>query len=265
MIIGALLVAVIITASLFLYNINSVYSTEISKLSQDVEVEKSKAEQLQNEKVEIINQKNEVQKKVKIVENQKKKEEEQKQIIEKEVEEKNKEIEEKSKEVQEKDDKIKNIESEKSNLEKKVKDLSKKKELEKQQVVASANRSSISRNTTSTGNTSSGKVFNGEATAYGATRLNGGAGSGKTATGATPIQGRTIAVDRRLVPLGSKVRVTCPGYPSVNGVYIAEDVGGAIKGNRIDIYFNDLTIDKHVARKSILNFGRRKVQFEILK
>ena len=45
-----------------------------------------------------------------------------------------------------------------------------------------------------------------------------------------PMQaGRTIAVDPRLIKLGSKVRM--------NGKeYIAEDTGGAIKGKRIDLF-----------------------------
>lgn len=50
-----------------------------------------------------------------------------------------------------------------------------------------------------------------------------------TATGKIAEVNRTIAVDPHVIPLGSKVRI--------NGQdYIAEDVGGAIKGNRIDIY-----------------------------
>ena len=55
--------------------------------------------------------------------------------------------------------------------------------------------------------------------------------SSTTATGTVPTAGRTIAVDPRVIPYGSKV--------VINGhTYIAEDCGGAIKGKRIDIVFN---------------------------
>lgn len=50
----------------------------------------------------------------------------------------------------------------------------------------------------------------------------------KTATGTTPTPGRTIAVDPRKIPYGT--RVVIDGH-----IYIAEDCGGAIKGNKIDI------------------------------
>ena len=50
-----------------------------------------------------------------------------------------------------------------------------------------------------------------------------------TKSGTRLTEGRTIAVDSRIIPLGSKVFIE--GY----GVFIAEDTGSAIKGNRIDI------------------------------
>ncbi|MCB6414863.1 3D domain-containing protein [Dorea acetigenes] len=61
----------------------------------------------------------------------------------------------------------------------------------------------------------------------------GGWGSG-TATGTAATPGRTIAVDPSVIPYGSVV--------VINGhAYVAEDCGGAIKGNRIDIYVSDHT------------------------
>jgi 3D (Asp-Asp-Asp) domain-containing protein len=58
-----------------------------------------------------------------------------------------------------------------------------------------------------------------------------GKSDGITATGVKATQGRTIAVDPRYIPYGTEV--------IINGnTYVAEDCGGAIKGNRIDIYFD---------------------------
>ena len=52
---------------------------------------------------------------------------------------------------------------------------------------------------------------------------------GITSTGATAVTNRTIAVDPTVIPYGSKV--------VINGqIYVAEDCGGAIKNNHIDIY-----------------------------
>ena len=55
----------------------------------------------------------------------------------------------------------------------------------------------------------------------------------QTATGVTATEGRTIAVDPKVIPYGTKVHID--GF----GDFIAEDCGGAIKGNRIDIFVSD--------------------------
>ena len=60
-------------------------------------------------------------------------------------------------------------------------------------------------------------------------KCNGVAGA-QTASGTTPTEGRTIAVDSSVIPLGSRVYIE--GY----GVFIAEDTGGAIKNNKIDVF-----------------------------
>lgn len=52
----------------------------------------------------------------------------------------------------------------------------------------------------------------------------------RTSKGLIPKEGRTIAVDPNVIPYGSIVYIQDYGY------YIAEDCGGAIKQNRIDIF-----------------------------
>lgn len=55
---------------------------------------------------------------------------------------------------------------------------------------------------------------------------------GITATGTKATEGRTIAVDPDIIPLGTTVYL--------NGTsYVAEDTGSAIKGKKIDLFIND--------------------------
>ncbi|WDF02284.1 3D domain-containing protein [Shouchella hunanensis] len=76
--------------------------------------------------------------------------------------------------------------------------------------------------------------------------------SGVTATGidlrANPNQ-KVIAVDPNVIPLGSKVYVE--GY----GEAIAGDTGGAINGNKIDLFMPE--------RQDALNFGRQNVTIHV--
>lgn len=52
----------------------------------------------------------------------------------------------------------------------------------------------------------------------------------KTSTGAKATEGKTIAVDPKVIPYGSEV--------VIDGLtYFAEDCGGLIKGNKVDIFF----------------------------
>ena len=72
---------------------------------------------------------------------------------------------------------------------------------------------------------------------------------GITATGTHATANRTIAVDPSVIAYGSHVIIT-------GQEYIAEDCGGAIDGNRIDIYF-----DTH---QEALNFGRQTAEVYIV-
>ena len=91
-----------------------------------------------------------------------------------------------------------------------------------------------------------------ESTAYTADRGDSGT---ITATGATvnrdPNGYSTVAVDPRVIPLGTKLYIE--GY----GLAIAADTGGAIKGNIVDVYFNTY--------EECVNWGRRNVNVYILK
>lgn len=63
-----------------------------------------------------------------------------------------------------------------------------------------------------------------------------------------------VAVDPSVVPLGSKVYVTSADGSWSYGVASAEDTGGAIKGNKIDLCYNSNAND----------FGRRSCVVYIL-
>lgn len=89
------------------------------------------------------------------------------------------------------------------------------------------------------------------ATAYGPTGYN-------TATGVPPTEG-TIAVDPNVIPLRSKVYVK--GNYGDYGVCRAEDTGGGIKGNRIDVYLGYVGENWY---EEAMQFGIRSMRVYIL-
>jgi len=85
-------------------------------------------------------------------------------------------------------------------------------------------------------------TLNVEATAYTYT-------GNKTATGVEPREG-LIAVDPKVIAMGSKVYVEGYGYA------IAADTGGAIRGNRIDVFFPTF--------RQCIDWGRKSVHIYVL-
>ncbi len=76
-------------------------------------------------------------------------------------------------------------------------------------------------------------------------------GVGKiTFSGLRVINGRTAAVDPRVVPLGSQILVYVRGMDKkvVYGWTLACDTGGKIKGNCIDLYMSDCNKAKRFGR-----------------
>ncbi|WP_144513569.1 G5 and 3D domain-containing protein [Bacillus sp. FJAT-22090] len=103
----------------------------------------------------------------------------------------------------------------------------------------------------SRGTSSGGNEFYVTATAYTA-YCNGC--SGVTTTGINLKSNpnvKVIAVDPKIIPLGSKVWVEGYGYA------VAGDTGGAIKGNKIDLFMS--------SKSRAYDFGRKKVRVKVLK
>ena len=60
-----------------------------------------------------------------------------------------------------------------------------------------------------------------------------------TATGTTVHIG-TVAVDPTVIPYGTRMFIVSNDGQYVYGLSTAEDCGGAIKGNRLDLYYPTL-------------------------
>lgn len=67
-----------------------------------------------------------------------------------------------------------------------------------------------------------------------------------TATGVKSKANRTVAVDPNVIPLHSQLLID-------GQIYIAEDVGSAVKGNVIDIYVENPCQERFFTEVYILN------------
>ena len=108
---------------------------------------------------------------------------------------------------------------------------------------------------TSRGKVNVSKTITMNATAYDDSPQSQGKWVGTTAIGVKPRVG-IVAVDPRVIPLGTKLYIESLDGSKDYGYCIAGDTGGAIKGNRVDLFFN--------TRGEVRNFGRRTVKVHIL-
>lgn len=96
------------------------------------------------------------------------------------------------------------------------------------------------------------KVIEAEATAYTAENQ-----TNKLTKSGTVVNVGTVAVDPRVIPLGSKLYITSmDGKSWIYGEAVALDIGGAVKGNIVDLYFN--------TERECINFGRQGAMVYVL-
>lgn len=94
-----------------------------------------------------------------------------------------------------------------------------------------------------------------EATAYDLSPEENGGYGGQSATG-VPLDKGVIAVDPRVIPLGSRVYIEAIDGSWSYGYAVAADTGGAIKGKRVDLCYR--------TQKECIQFGRRPCRVYIL-
>lgn len=91
------------------------------------------------------------------------------------------------------------------------------------------------------------KVISAKATAY--------CDDGKTASGIQSKEG-VVAVDPRVIPLGTRLYIEATDGSWSYGVCLAGDTGGLIKGNRVDLFYDEYD--------TCIQFGRRNCNIYIL-
>ena len=189
-----------------------------------------------------------------------KEEEKAREIVKAKEEEKAREIakakeEEKTREIAKAKEEEKAREIAKAKEEEKTREIAKAKEEEKAREIAKAKEEERAKEASKNNIQSAKRELTVVATAYTADPSENGTYGGRVLTAmghdltANPNM-RIIAVDPKVIPLGSKVWVE--GY----GEAIAGDTGSAIKGNRIDVLMG--------SKSKAMNWGRQTVKVKIL-
>lgn len=158
--------------------------------------------------------------------------------------------------LEEKNNQIKMLEEEKTNLNTKIEELNKEIETLKTarakttSVTSRSNTTKKSQETVQVNATpSSEKWIWANVSAYCPCAKCCGKTNGITASGTKATAKRTIAAPKNYA-FGTKIEI------AGMGVYTVEDRGGAITGNKIDVYFN--------THQEALQFGRRNLQIKVV-
>lgn len=99
------------------------------------------------------------------------------------------------------------------------------------------------------------RVITCTATAYDASPACNGQWAGMTATG-LPLEHGMVAVDPRVIPLHSRLYIEAVDGSWTYGYAVAGDTGGAIKGNKVDLFM--------ASYSDCMQFGRRQCRVYIL-
>ncbi|NNG93506.1 SH3 domain-containing protein [Bacillus thuringiensis] len=224
---------------------------EEAKVKEEVKVkEELKAQEIVKHKEEAkVKEEVKVKEEEKVQEIAKAKEEEKAREIAKAKEE------EKAREIAKAKEEEKAREIAKAKEEEKAREIAKAKEEEKAREIAKAKEEERAKEVSKNNIESAKRELTVVATAYTADPSENGTYGGRVLTAmghdltANPNM-RIIAVDPKVIPLGSKVWVE--GY----GEAIAGDTGSAIKGNRIDVLMG--------SKSKAMNWGRQTVKVKIL-
>ena len=77
---------------------------------------------------------------------------------------------------------------------------------------------------------------------------------GETASGKQTREGRTVAADHSVLPLGTRIEIK--GAGPYSGIYVVQDGGPKVNGREVDIFIDDPAEAKR--------FGRKPVQVRVL-
>lgn len=84
--------------------------------------------------------------------------------------------------------------------------------------------------------------------------------SGASLRGKSRSSAMAVAADPRVFPMGTRLQISFgSGFEHMNGVYTVLDKGGAIKGNRIDVFMGSGNVSQDVR-----NFGRRSITVKVV-